>query len=288
MAILGAFSKVTLDNFIESSIDDQMVIQAFRRYKNDFSDASLEEIGAYLGGMHDNQIEGVVNNVKGILHEMEFVRMENEDGDSITAALYPETNHPGYDVVMFDDSDDTAIQLLELMKNTYPDLSICFCNGGDRKEDNIPEINETGVTFAFNMGNKKTTSSRALFNRVKFEPKAKRWGEFRVVYSDSNIKIKLLHINPGSCLSYQKHDNRGELWVVKSGYGKVITNNTSRNDVDHQRDVVLKLNPLDTYQVHSGVWHQLINDSKDKPLEIMEMQYGKSISELDIVSEGYK
>ena len=193
-----------------------------------------------------------------------------------------------YDVVMFDDSDDTAIQLLELMKNTYPDLSICFCNGGDRKEDNIPEINETGVTFAFNMGNKKTTSSRALFNRVKFEPKAKRWGEFRVVYSDSNIKIKLLHINPGSCLSYQKHDNRGELWVVKSGYGKVIINNTSRNDVDHQRDVVLKLNPLDTYQVHSGVWHQLINDSKDKPLEIMEMQYGKSISELDIVSEGYK
>tara|TARA_B100000315_G_scaffold218519_1_gene219882 strand:- start:122 stop:937 length:816 start_codon:yes stop_codon:yes gene_type:complete len=111
MAILGAFSKVTLDNFIESSIDDQMVIQAFRRYKNDFSDASLEEIGAYLGGMKDNQIEGVVNNVKGILHEMEFVRMENEDGDSITAALYPETNHPGYDVVMFDENTSEAWQV---------------------------------------------------------------------------------------------------------------------------------------------------------------------------------
>jgi|TARA_B100001971_G_scaffold63757_1_gene58701 hypothetical protein len=111
MAILGVFTKVTLDNFIEPSIDDQMVIQAFRRYKTDFSDASLEEIGEYLGGMKENQIEGVVNNVKGILHEMEFVRMENEDGDSVTAALYPETNHPGYDVVMYDEDTSQAWQI---------------------------------------------------------------------------------------------------------------------------------------------------------------------------------
>ena len=111
MAILGVFTKVTLDNFIEPSIDDQMVIQAFRRYKTDFSDASLEEIGEYLGGMKENQIEGVVNNVKGILHEMEFVRMENEDGDSVTAALYPEKNHPGYDVVMYDEDTSQAWQI---------------------------------------------------------------------------------------------------------------------------------------------------------------------------------
>jgi hypothetical protein len=43
-----------------------------------------------------------VNNTKGVLHEMEFVRLENEDGDAIHAALFGNTNHPGTDVRFMD------------------------------------------------------------------------------------------------------------------------------------------------------------------------------------------
>ena len=35
---------------------------------------------------------------------MEFVKIENSDGDTITAAMFPETNHKGFDVVMNDSS----------------------------------------------------------------------------------------------------------------------------------------------------------------------------------------
>ena len=47
--------------------------------------------------MSDEQLVGVVSNVKGILHEMEYVRLENTDGDSISAAMFPDTNHKGFE-----------------------------------------------------------------------------------------------------------------------------------------------------------------------------------------------
>ena len=61
-----------------------------------------------------------------------------------------------------------------------------------------------------------------------------------------------------------------------------------QGEIDHESDVVLKLNSMDTYQVNPKMWHQLINDSKDTPLEILELQVGKKISEIDIASEGHK
>ena len=38
--------------------------------------------------MDENSISGVVNNVKGILHEYEWVSMENSDGDSIDTGAF--------------------------------------------------------------------------------------------------------------------------------------------------------------------------------------------------------
>ena len=121
MAILSVFGKVMVGNMIEPSIDDQMVISAFRRFKKDFADASLEEMGQYLATKDESQIEGVVNNVKGILHEMEFVQLENEDGDSVVAALFHDTNHPGFDVMMIDEKTNETweIQLKTTENNKF-------------------------------------------------------------------------------------------------------------------------------------------------------------------------
>jgi uncharacterized protein (DUF697 family) len=63
---------------------------------------TIDDAQAYLSDLDDEQINGVVSNVKGVLHEMEFVRLENQDGDDVTAAMFTETNHPGYDVIMTD------------------------------------------------------------------------------------------------------------------------------------------------------------------------------------------
>jgi hypothetical protein len=58
------------------------VLAALRRTTPDLSHASPEEIGDYLRPMDEDSILGVVNNTKGVLHEMEFVALENEDGDT--------------------------------------------------------------------------------------------------------------------------------------------------------------------------------------------------------------
>ncbi|MGK0618709.1 hypothetical protein [Meiothermus cerbereus] len=81
---------------------DLAILAALRRSNSMLEDASLSEIQHYLRGLDEEQIPGLVSNVKGILHEMEFVRIENEDGDSIYASIFDETNHLGTDVQLLD------------------------------------------------------------------------------------------------------------------------------------------------------------------------------------------
>jgi cytidyltransferase-like protein len=50
------------------------------------------------------------------------------------------------EVIDFEDDEDGSCALgLEKIKNLYPNDEIIFCNGGDRKEDNIPEMKVQNV-----------------------------------------------------------------------------------------------------------------------------------------------
>lgn len=100
--ILGVITKITLGNFSELSIDDEPVIQALRRYKTDFNSASLEEMGEYFSKMDSESVSKAINNIQGILHEVEWVNIENSDGDSIMVGMFPETNHEDYDIWAID------------------------------------------------------------------------------------------------------------------------------------------------------------------------------------------
>ena len=82
---------------------------------------TIDDAQAYLSDLDDEQINGVVSNVKGVLHEMEFVRLENQDGDDVTAAMFTETNHPGYDVVMTNNKigDSWEVQLKATDNQSY-------------------------------------------------------------------------------------------------------------------------------------------------------------------------
>ena len=72
-------------------------------------------------------------------------------------------------VVGFDDSDGTAIDLLNKLKKMYPNHEIVFLNGGDRTVENIPEMSVEDITFQFGIGgeNKANSSSDIVDRFVK-------------------------------------------------------------------------------------------------------------------------
>lgn len=96
--ILSSFLAIKYGG--EPTEHDPVVLEAFSRYSKETQD--LESVRDYLSSLSDEQVAGVVSNIKGIVHEMEFVSLENSDGDSVTAALFPETNHEGFDLVLTD------------------------------------------------------------------------------------------------------------------------------------------------------------------------------------------
>jgi len=98
--ILAIFSKIKIEEAL--TIGDKLVLEAFQRYSPALEDQNV--LREYLSNLSDTQLNGVASNVKGILHELEFVTQENSDYDSVRAVLYENTNHPGYDIKMYDTS----------------------------------------------------------------------------------------------------------------------------------------------------------------------------------------
>lgn len=101
-AILATLGKLAFSSDPELLEQDYAVLAALRRSSPEW-DLSISDTAERLASYDDSQIGGLVNNVKGILHEMEFQRLENEDGDSVVAALFPDTNHRTVDVQLLDE-----------------------------------------------------------------------------------------------------------------------------------------------------------------------------------------
>lgn len=102
-AIVTALSTIALtDDAGDLSEGDHAILAALRRSNSELGTAPLPEIQDYLRGLDDEQVPGLISNVKGILHEMEFVRVENEDGDSVYASFFDATNHSDTDIQLLD------------------------------------------------------------------------------------------------------------------------------------------------------------------------------------------
>ena len=69
-------------------------------------------------------------------------------------------------VIPFDDSDDSACDVIEKVNSMYDtDHKIYFANGGDRGKDNVPEVDtckELGVIMLWGVGGGKIQSSSWL------------------------------------------------------------------------------------------------------------------------------
>ena len=91
------------------------------------------------------------------------------------------------------------------------------------------------------------------------------------------IKCKELTVNPGCSLSMQKHKKRSEHWFISEGNATVYTIDKASTDAE-VRGVYDKFSTL---RIEKDEWHMLVN-STEKPLKIVEIQYGVNCVEEDI------
>jgi cytidyltransferase-like protein len=184
------------------------------------------------------------------------------------------------EVYTFNDDDGTACHLLEQVRAHYSDAQIIFANGGDRTQDNIPEMTVEGVEFAFGVGGEdKANSSSWILQEWKAPRTDRTWGYYRVVHEAPGIKVKELTINPGQSISMQYHNHRSEFWIVSDGQASVYTLKLGPDPV-----FVDELSTHEHFWVDQGLWHQLRNNT-DCPLKIVEIQYGDQCQEEDIVRQ---
>ena len=176
-------------------------------------------------------------------------------------------------VIEFDDSDGTAIDAINKVKALYTRAKIVFANGGDRTENNIPEMVVDDVEFVFGVGGEnKANSSSWILEEWKAPKTIRPWGYYRVLHNpNNNVKVKELTVDPGKKLSMQRHQHRAEFWFVAEG--------TATVKWDEHGHTITKI--YQTEKIYQNEWHQLINETPE-PLKIIEIQYGDDCNESDI------
>lgn len=108
-------------------------------------------------------------------------------------------------------------------------------------------------------------------NKCTCQEKVERpWGYYRVLHEVPGMKVKELTVNPGQSLSMQKHSHRKEYWIVSEGECEV--------EMEFSE---LRLAVHETLNINVNAWHQLKNPF-DKPVRIVEIQYGTLCEEEDI------
>ena len=182
------------------------------------------------------------------------------------------------EVFTFMDDDDTAINFIKQVRAHYPTDKLVFANGGDRTNENVPEMVFDDVEFVFGVGgeNKKNSSSWIL-DEWKAPKTHRDWGYYRILHEDGpTTKVKELTVEPGKSLSLQYHYDRHEYWQVTSGVATC--------EIEGIRHT---LNVGESMVIPTTAWHKLSNNGS-LPLRIVEIQSGTRCVEEDIVrAESY-
>ena len=97
------------------------------------------------------------------------------------------------------------------------------------------------------------------------------WGYYDSIDLGDSFQVKRISINPGSKLSLQKHQHRAEHWVVVKGTALITCG-----------DKIFELHENQSTYIPRGEIHRLENQ-KEIPLEIIEIQTGSYLGEDDII-----
>ena len=103
-------------------------------------------------------------------------------------------------VISFDDSDDSSCDAIERCVSQYQYLEkIFFCNGGDRTEQNIPELDykprgNVKIEFLFGTGGTDKKNSSSALVKVQLGGPAltvREWGSWTVLKDYGTSKVIL-------------------------------------------------------------------------------------------------
>lgn len=97
------------------------------------------------------------------------------------------------------------------------------------------------------------------------------WGSFTILDEADDYKVKRIEVLPGKRLSYQRHRNRAEHWIVVRGTAKVTLNG-----------VEILVNTGSAVDIAAGDAHRVENPSGSELLIFVEMQTGNYFGEDDI------
>lgn len=185
-------------------------------------------------------------------------------------------------VVSVDDKDKTICEALRRIKPRY------FAKSGDRTPESMPPVElavcaELGIEILYNVcPHLPYSSSQIMAGRRTNEAAVWRpWGSYQVLdqatYPDPpSWKAKRLDIAPGQKISYQKHNEREEHWVIVRGTA----------EIRKESGAPQLCGPGNYVFVEKGAWHQIINPNMSMPLTLIEVQIGRTCEEGDIQREG--
>lgn len=97
------------------------------------------------------------------------------------------------------------------------------------------------------------------------------WGTYTVLEEAPTFKVKRIEVLPGKRLSYQKHAQRAEHWVVVGGTAKVTLDG---------REITVRTG--EAIDIPVGAAHRVENPAEDD-LIFIEVQRGNYLGEDDIV-----
>jgi len=97
----------------------------------------------------------------------------------------------------------------------------------------------------------------------------KPWGYYINIYKSKNVNIKIIKVEPDSCLSLQFHEKRRENWILSEGTG-----------ICQIGDKIIKMKPEKIYEIPKKKKHRLFGGKKG--CEVVEVSFG-SFLESDII-----
>lgn len=92
----------------------------------------------------------------------------------------------------------------------------------------------------------------------------KSWGSYLVIDVESESLTVKVTLKPRQKMNYHSHDHRDEVWIVISGSGRVILNETQK-----------EIQAGTVFSIPAGMRHTIIADTE---IKMIEVQVGKDIS----------
>lgn len=107
-----------------------------------------------------------------------------------------------------------------------------------------------------------------VFSSPEFETRP--WGSYRVLEESDGYKVKKIEVLPGKRMSYQRHTQREEHWIVLSGIAHVTLNGRE-----------IYLGRSERMHIPRGAAHRIENAGDDL-LVLVEVQLGNYLGEDDV------